>query len=190
MAYLLTYYLFSGDLSFTLGEEKVGELASLKNQGKREIAKRRNWQAPVKISLPGQKCWREERRGGNFQGFRGLVALGKCSGFQGQPELAYFVVRKETTCCWPCYEHPSFFPFRDWRDWYWTCPGLPVLHCQFRRRCLFPATILCSSLCHAGGQARWSAGPFWPKQLLKTISPQQSFPCSNSVSADFGHDLA
>lgn len=62
MAYLLTYYPFSGDLSFTLREEKVGELASLKNQGKREIAKRRNWQAPVKIPLPGQKCWREKRR--------------------------------------------------------------------------------------------------------------------------------
>jgi len=40
----------------------LGELARLRNQGKRETAKSRNCQARVKPPLPGQECWREERR--------------------------------------------------------------------------------------------------------------------------------
>ncbi len=52
----------------------LGELANVSNQGRTEIAERRNWQALSFIP------WAEVLEGGEekrFPRFRGLVALGK-----------------------------------------------------------------------------------------------------------------
>lgn len=128
----------------------------MSNKGRTEIAERRNWQASIKLPLPGQKCWRKERR---FSRFRGQVALGKCdlmNEFQGQTELLALVRKAHAS--------PAVTTF--------ILPGQePALACQ----CLTagykeePSQHFCSSLWYAGGQARSFASPCRPEKLLKHI---------------------